>query len=141
MPTWMIVEDAPEIFDVLAAMFEIWGIDGVSFIDGSEAVSWIDDVDSNSVTDDLPELALLDIRLPTLSGPEVGARLRRSKRLGNVGIVLMTAYRLSPAEERQVIQMAQADALIYKPLPTMNEFRTKLESVIAQRKKRVKRKE
>ena len=41
MSTWMVVEDEPDIYDVLLAMFEIWGIEGVAFVDGGEAVGWI----------------------------------------------------------------------------------------------------
>lgn len=135
MPTWMVVEDEPDIYDVLLAMFEIWGIEGVAFVDGAEAVSWIEDVDHGRVRGELPELAILDIRLPEVSGPEVGNRLRRSPILGDIAIVLITAYRLSPAEEAQVIEQAKADLLMYKPLPIMAELRTAMDGVIAKHKK------
>ena len=61
LPGW-VVEDEPDIYEVLLAMFEMWGIDGVAFVDGDEAVAWIDDVDSGRYRGELPELALLDIR-------------------------------------------------------------------------------
>lgn len=130
MPTWMVVEDEPDIYDVLLAMFEIWGIDGVAFVDGGQAVNWIDDVDQGRVRGELPELAILDIRLPTLNGPEVGQRLRRSPILKNMAIILITAYRLSPSEEKAVIQQADANLLMYKPLPGMPELRATLDQVI-----------
>jgi len=136
LPTWMVVEDEPDIYDVLLAMFEIWGIEGVAFVDGAEAVSWIDDVDKGSVTGELPELAILDIRLPEVPGPEVGARLRRSERLGKVAIVMITAYRLTPEEEEQIKARAQADTLMYKPLPAMPELRRELDKIIAERRKK-----
>lgn len=136
MPTWMVVEDEPDIYDVLLAMFEIWGIEGVAFVDGAEAVSWIEEVDRGTTPGELPELAILDIRLPEVSGPEVGERLRKSTRLGEIAIVMITAYRLSPAEEEQVIQKAQADTLMYKPLPAMPELRAKLAAIIGKRKQK-----
>ena len=136
MPTWMVVEDEPDIYDVLLAMFEIWGIEGVAFVDGAEAVSWLDEVDKGVASGELPELAILDIRLPEISGPEIGERLRKSTRLGDIAIVMITAYRLSPAEEEQVIKKAQADTLMYKPLPAMPELRTKLAAIIAKRKQK-----
>ena len=89
----MVVEDEPDIYDVLLAMFELWGIEGVAFVDGGEAISWIDAVDEGRVHGDLPELAILDIRLPEASGPEVGNRIRKSTKLQNIAIVLITAYR------------------------------------------------
>lgn len=133
MPTWMVVEDEPDIYDVLLAMFEIWGIDGVAFVDGAEAVAWIDSVDQGRVRGELPELAILDIRLPEISGPEVSARLRRSPILGDIGIVLITAYRLAPDDETAVMEQAQADLLMYKPLPSMAELRTKMAEAVARR--------
>lgn len=133
MSTWMVVEDEPDIYDVLLAMFEVWGIDGVAFVDGAEAVAWIEDVDEGRVQSELPELAILDIRLPEISGPEVGARLRASAMLKDVAIVLITAYRLQPQEEDAVIEQADADLLLYKPLPGPDEFRQLLEEALAKR--------
>ena len=134
MPTWMVVEDEPDIYDVLLAMFEIWGIEGVAFVDGAEAVAWVEDVDKGNAVGELPELAILDIRLPEVPGPEVGARLRKSERLGKIAIVMITAYRLTPEEEEQVKARAQADTLMYKPLPAMPELRKILDKIIAQRR-------
>ena len=137
MSTWMVVEDEPDIHDVLLAMFEIWGIDGVAFTGGTEAVAWIEEVDRGRTVGELPELALLDIRLPDTSGPDVAARLRRSPRLQGIAIVMITAYRLNPTTEAQVMEQSQADALMYKPLPAMSELRRKLEEIVAGRRARI----
>ncbi|MEM6530515.1 MAG: response regulator [Chloroflexota bacterium] len=138
MSTWMVVEDEPDIYEVLLAMFEMWGIDGVAFVDGEEAAAWIDDVDNGQFQGELPELALLDIRLPgKISGPMVGERLRKSGVLGEVAIVMSTAYKLSPEEEQEVIKQAGADKLMYKPMPRFDELQRILEEVIAQRRAKV----
>ncbi len=130
----MVVEDEPDIYDVLLAMFEIWGIEGVAFVDGSEAVAWIDDVDAGRVRTGLPELAILDIRLPEVSGPEIAARLRKSPILGNIAIVLITAYHMPARQEAEVLKLSRADLLLYKPLPTMPELREAMDTVIEKRK-------
>jgi CheY-like chemotaxis protein len=133
--TWMVVEDEPDIYEVLLAMFEMWGIEGVAFVDGEEAVAWIDDVDAGRFKGELPELALLDIRLPgDINGAMVGERLRKSQRLGQVAIVMATAFKLSTEEEKEVIAKAGADKLMYKPLPKFDELQRVLESVIAERR-------
>ncbi len=138
MSTWMVVEDEPDIYEVLLAMFEMWGIDGVAFVDGEEAVAWIDDVDNGRFQGELPELALLDIRLPgKINGAMVGERLRQSTVLGNIAIVMSTAYKLSPDEEREIIAQAGADKLMYKPMPRFDELQRILEAVIAQRREKV----
>lgn len=116
-------------------MFGIWGIDGVAFVDGEEAVSWIDDVDKGSFQGELPELALLDIRLPgEINGAAVGERLRKSSVLGEIAIVLSTAYKLTPDEEKKIVAQAGADRLIYKPLPKFADLQSMLEETIANRR-------
>lgn len=32
MTTWMVVENEPDIYEVILAMFEIWGIEGIGFV-------------------------------------------------------------------------------------------------------------
>jgi CheY-like chemotaxis protein len=130
----MVVEDEPDIYELLLAMFEMWGIEGVAFVDGEEAAAWIEEADK-STPDELPELALLDIRLPgALQGSDVAARLRASVALKNVAIVLITAYKLTVDEEKTIRAQAQADELLYKPLPKFAELRGILEKTIADRK-------
>lgn len=133
MATWMLVEDEPDLFDTLIALFEIWSVNGVAFTNGSDAIQWIEEVEKGGVDVAIPELALLDIRLPGASGPDIGQRLRASRALKDIAIVLTTAYHLSPQEEKEVITRAGADAVLYKPLPSPAEFRAVLERTIEQR--------
>src|SRR5690606_27658272 len=129
------VEDEPGIYDLLLAMFEMWGIEGVAFVDGEEALAWIDDADQGRYFGETPELALIDIRLPGLnSGTDVGERLRKSPYLKNIGIVLTTAYKLSVEEEQDAYRRAIPDRLLYKPLPRFDEFKRILEAVLEERR-------
>ncbi|MCL4256209.1 MAG: response regulator [Anaerolineae bacterium] len=135
MSTWMVVEDEPDIYEVLMAMFGIWGIDGVAFVDGEEAMAWIDDVDNGRFQGELPELALLDIRLPgEIQGPAVGERIRKSPLLKEMAIVFATAYKLTPDEEKAIMEQTQADKLIYKPLPKFADLQKLLEDTITDRR-------
>ena len=63
MPTWMVVEDEQDLYDMILAMYDMLGIGGVAFATGIDAMDWIKDVERGK-EDDLPELALVDIRLP-----------------------------------------------------------------------------
>lgn len=138
----MVVEDEPDIYEVLLAMFEMWGIEGVAFVDGEEAVAWIDDVDNGRFQGELPELALLDIRLPgEINGVGVGERLRKSPVLGEIAIVLTTAYKLSSEEQEEAMSKSQADLWLPKPLPKFNELQGILEKVIAERREKKKAKQ
>jgi len=135
LSTWMVVEDEPSIYEILLTMFEMWGIDGVAFVDGEEAVKWIEDVDNGRQKGELPELALIDIRLPgRTSGPMVGERLRKSPQLKDIAIVLTTAYRLTMDEERAFRLQAGADDWIQKPLPKFSDLKKRLEKVLAERR-------
>ncbi len=134
MTTWMIVEDEPDVYEMLLAMSEIMGNDGIAFVDGDEAIAWIEDVDNGQFHGELPDLALIDILLPSgISGAMVSERLRKSAILGQVPIVLMTGFQLSDAEEGEVVAKAGADLLIRKPLPALAELQRTLERVIARR--------
>jgi CheY-like chemotaxis protein len=62
--TWMLVEDEPDLCEILSTLLELWGYDVVAFQTGEDAVGWIKEVEKWESDDDLPELALIDIRLP-----------------------------------------------------------------------------
>ncbi|MBL8148067.1 MAG: response regulator [Anaerolineae bacterium] len=135
MRAWLVVEDEPSIYDVLHTMFQMWGVEGIAYNDGEEAIAFINDVDSGKFRGELPELAVLDIRLPgKYDGVEVGARLRRSLKLRHIAIVLMTAYVLAESQQKECMNASGADDLIRKPLPRPAEFRRRLEAVIEARK-------
>lgn len=132
----MVVEDEPDIYELLLAMFEMWGIDGVAFVDGEEAITWIEEADKDAPAD-LPELALLDIRLPgNVTGPMVGERIRKSHVLQNMAIVLITAFKLRDDEQKAVMKQAGADALLSKPLPNFAELKKILENTVAARREK-----
>lgn len=123
MSTWMIVEDEPDLYDMLLLMTEALAHEGVAFLNGEEAISWIDDMDTSRITQSRPEFALIDVRLPgDIQGDEVAHQLRASNMLRNIPIILMTAYRLSPDEEREMMGYSGANLLIYKPLPNPQEL-------------------
>jgi CheY-like chemotaxis protein len=138
MRAWLVVEDEPSIYDVLHTMFQMWGVEGIAYNDGEEAIAFIEDVDKGKFRGELPELAVLDIRLPgKYDGVDVGARLRQSPKLKHIAIVLITAYVLGESEQQECITRGGADDLIRKPLPRPTEFRRRLESVIEARKARL----
>jgi DNA-binding response OmpR family regulator len=131
----MVVEDEPGLYELVLALYDLMGVDGISFTNGEDALAWIDEVeDGNLLLDDVPSLALLDIRLPgKASGPDVGQRLRECSRTKNMVIVLMTAYHLSPRERDAMVGQAQADYFLTKPLPDIPVLMKLLEDLFAAR--------
>ncbi|MFZ4814279.1 MAG: response regulator [Phototrophicaceae bacterium] len=132
MATWMVVEDEPDIYEVLLLMLEAFGVEGLAFVDGEEALDWIDDVEGGRYYGEMPEVALLDIRLPgKIDGLMVGARLRNSNGFAaRIKIVLVTAYKLSPIEEAAALNSSGADLILYKPIPRFDELRRQIDSIV-----------
>lgn len=134
MATWMLLEDEPDLYDMILMMYDMLGLRGVAFSIGEEASEWIDAVNAGEYEGELPQLALLDIRLPdSISGTEISALMRKSPKLKETVIALMTAYKLSPAQEKQVMQESGADLLLYKPFPRMHELHFRLKSLLVER--------
>lgn len=134
MTTWMLLEDEPDLYDMILTMYGMLGIGGVAFGSGEDAVEWIHRVEYGAYDGELPELALLDIRLPdSISGLDVAARLRESPILRDMVIVMMTAYRLTPHEENEVMIYTSADGLLYKPLPRFTELERFLKDLVIRR--------
>ena len=131
MTTWLIVEDEPDLFEMLNYMVDDIGHNILGFMDGETAVDWIDLVNEDDFGGEMPELALIDIRLPgDVDGPEIAAKLRQCAATQDMAVVLMTAYRLSFSEETEIMTRAEPDMMLYKPLPPFPEFRRKLEDLL-----------
>jgi CheY-like chemotaxis protein len=132
--TYMVVEDEPDLYEMLTAMSKILEVNEVAFATGEEAVTWIEEVEHGLFDDEMPILALIDIRLPgEIDGPMVGERIRQCALLKDIAIVLMTAYHLSVEDEQEVMQQCDADLLLYKPLPKFTELRDVLRTTAEQR--------
>jgi CheY-like chemotaxis protein len=134
--TWLLVEDDPDIRNVVAVMMQLWGEKPLALSDGNAAWSWLDGVIAGTYKGDLPDLALMDIRMPGHTGDQIAARIRVTERLKNIPIILMTAFTLSETEVQNMVERAGIDHLVKKPLPDMDDFRTTLYRVRDERRKR-----
>lgn len=135
MPTtWMLIEDEPDLYDMILTMYDMLGVGGVAFATGMDAMDWIANMELG-FDDDIPELALVDIRLPDekIDGVHVASQLRKSKILGNIAICMITAHKFSPTDEKEIMKESGADLLLYKPLPKLQELDNILRGLIAQR--------
>src|SRR5437868_1445739 len=61
---------------ILQLICRSWGVKVLPFHDGGKARAWIQRVDHGRIVGSLPELAIINVRLPTFSGLGVAARLR-----------------------------------------------------------------
>jgi CheY-like chemotaxis protein len=65
---------------------------------------------------DHPDLVLMDIRLPKLSGLEVARRLKKNGKLSHTPIIAITAHAMKGDEEKAI--EAGCDSYISKPIDT-----------------------
>jgi CheY-like chemotaxis protein len=130
---WLIVEDDLNIRMMLSAMLTLWDISPLAFRDGHEAMAWLDKVEAGAIeADKLPQLALLDIRMPGPQGYDIAHRLRNLPQTAKVPIAMMTAFRLTKEEQEVIETKARPDLFIPKPLPGPSDLRIILQGLLTQ---------
>src|SRR5262249_4350523 len=98
MAVWMVVDDEPDIVNVVSIMFQVWGHTPIIFYSGTEVWKWLDAVETGSYQSELPQFILMDIRMPGKYGYELARRMRAIPRLRHLPIALMTAFALNDEE-------------------------------------------
>lgn len=132
--TWLVVEDDPDIRNIITILFQAWGHEALDFADGNKAFTWLDSIDDGTFTDEIPELALLDIRMPGPTGDKIAERIRRTKGMENIAIVMMTAFSLTDEDRERLMATTQADKFINKPLPDMDVLSIELHHLVEEKK-------
>jgi DNA-binding response OmpR family regulator len=84
-PTILIVEDDLDIADMLTAYFRVQGYEVMTVNWGEDGV--------RACQTSLPDLVILDIRLPDIDGFEVARRLRSARRTQEIPIIFLTERR------------------------------------------------
>lgn len=117
---WLIVEDDATIREIMALGCEMIGHPSVVFSNGKQTLNWLSEPLPIA---DVPDVALIDIRMPGgPDGHELAAYIRRHDLLSNIVIILMTAYELPGSQREEVMTVSDADLLLFKPLPPMEEL-------------------
>ncbi len=129
MKPWMVVEDEVDIRNIIKVLFEVWGHTTLEFSDGNETYKWLDAVESGNFDGELPDLALMDIRMPGHFGNEISRRMRGMEALKHIPIVLMTAFSLTDTERQSMMKDDGVDHIINKPLPDMIQLKTLLDDL------------
>ncbi len=127
---WMIAEDEADIRNLVVMMAGVWGHSTVAFESGTKAWEFLDSVESGSFSGNLPDFALMDIRMPGQRGDEIAQRIRKTPGIENIPIVLMTAFALSEDEMRTMKSETGVDHIINKPLPDFMQLKEILDTII-----------
>lgn len=131
---WLIAEDETDIRNLVAMMCQVWGHTPMTFENGQKAWDWLDKVEAGQYEGEMPDFALMDIRMPGKRGNEISQRMRKIPDLEKIPIVLMTAFVLGDEEINKMQVEFGADYVINKPLPDFDRLRTVLYDVIEKKK-------
>lgn len=116
----LIAEDDPASRELLLEILDSMGYEVIAACDGAEALQKIGDT--------RPDLALLDIQMPTLDGFTVLHRIRQDARFANLPVIALTAYAMK--EDREKSLRAGFDAHLSKPL-NVSALRAQIEHYLA----------
>ena len=81
----MVVDDEPDILTTVGQMLEMSGYEVIRVIDGKECLKKMNESTTN------PDLILLDIMMPDVSGWDVAAKIKENPEWRNIPIVFLTA--------------------------------------------------
>jgi DNA-binding response OmpR family regulator len=101
--TVMLVDDDPQLRHVVSMFFELEGYNVLQAEDGGQAIKMLAEY--------VPDVILLDLMMPDVTGAEVCQHVRASKRLKEVPVVVFTAAEMKEEE----LVAAGADRFIAKP--------------------------
>lgn len=115
----LVVEDDTDVADMLSAYFNIQGYE-------VETANW-GEAALDACKDHLPDLIILDIRLPDIDGYQVAGRLRSSRRTDDIPIIFLTERR-SRTDRLQGLELG-ADDYITKPFD-IQELRLRVRNAL-----------
>ena len=99
----MIVDDEPNVLELLSELLESKGIKADTY---NDALTCLEDLKKGKV----PDLLILDIRMPKLSGLEMCRRIREDLKLEDLKIVFLTASQYKDIKDKYNVL-----TYLYKP--------------------------
>jgi two-component system alkaline phosphatase synthesis response regulator PhoP len=121
-PRILIADDNPQGVELLEAYLADGDYDIRTAADGDEALARIQDWQ--------PDLILLDIMMPKISGFEVCKRLRADPKTSNIAVLMITALD-QPSDIDRALDV-KADDLVTKPI-NKNELLLRVRSLLKAR--------
>jgi CheY-like chemotaxis protein len=128
--TWLIAEDKEDFRSVMSMMCSVWVHPTLIFLDNNQACSWLRAASSGSCRGELPELALLDIRMSGPTGNQMAARICQFDALKHIPVIIMIAYSLSDSGMHHVMTACGASDLVHKLLPDMDKLNVKPHTIL-----------
>lgn len=102
-PTALIIEDDPDLVNIFARALELSGYQTQTTVDGEGAMALL--------ADTVPDIVVLDLHLPGISGKEILHNIRSDGRFQKTRIILATADYQTADDLRD-----DADLVLLKPI-------------------------
>lgn len=102
-PTALIIEDDPDLVNIFARALELSGYQTQTTVDGEGAMALL--------ADSVPDIVVLDLHLPGISGKEILHNIRSDGRFQKTRIILATADYQTADDLRD-----DADLVLLKPI-------------------------
>ncbi len=118
--TILIADDEPGQRALLEMVLSAEGYRVTAVEDGRQVLDYL--------KEQTPDLMILDVKMPVLSGIDVCDRVKRIKRLQHIPIIILTA--LKDERIQTEARLAKADAVVLKPL-SGKDFRLKVKSLLS----------
>ena len=119
----LIVEDNPLNMRLMRMTLRGKGYTLIEASNGEEAL--------DKAVKEKPDLIIMDMQLPTISGVEATQRLRKIPELSRISVIAVTAYAMKGDQEKFI--EAGCDAYLSKPINT-RELPGFIENMLKQRK-------
>lgn len=102
----LVVDDEEDNIELVRAVLCSKGFEIISFTNGRNALGYLEGCN------DLPDLMILDMRMPEMSGIDVCERIRKNKKLDSLKIVFFTA---SSDLDSNLLKKYNVLGFVYKP--------------------------
>src|SRR4030042_1139794 len=102
-PLALIIEDERDISIVFSKALKAAGFETQMVCSGDEALEWL--------ASGSPDIVILDLNLPQVSGPKILHHIRSSERLAQTPVIVVTAYARLAEDVRDT-----ADQVLFKPV-------------------------
>lgn len=122
-PTVLVADDNRLVRDLIVFRLERSGYRVIAAADGVQALQM--------TRDELPDLAILDVMMPNLTGVEVTERIRADDATSHIPVILLTA-RVQEVDITRGFD-AGADDYIRKPF-NPQELRGRVQAILARRR-------
>ena len=97
----LVVDDEQDIVIIIGKVLEKSGYEVITANDGLECL--------DKVSEELPDLILLDNIMPNMNGPAVRSKLKASKKTADIPVIMVTAL----ADQEHIISAEKGGAVEY----------------------------